>query len=113
MFGGGFGFNGNFQGHGQHGHGHHGHHHGHHHNNEGFSNQTWGQQMSWTPIQGASYRIVSALSSKMVLDVSQNHHEFNHLILYEWHNSANQRFYFQSIGGNKFGIFSQSNNGTV
>lgn len=129
---------GGFQGNGHHGHGHHGHHHGHHHDhhnnhhghhhdhhnhhhghkdhhqNEGFSNQTqWGQQTSWTPIQGAHYKIVSGLSSHMVLDVSQNPHDYNHLIIYEWNGGANQQFTFHSIGGNKFGIFSAKTHQTV
>lgn len=113
MYGGNFG--GNMPGHGHHGHGHHGHHNNHHNNsNQGFVNQNqWGQQTGWAPVQGAQYKIISGLSSKMVLDVSQNQHEYNHLILYEWHNSSNQKFYFQSIGGNKYGIFSSHNNQTV
>ena len=89
MYGGNFG--GNMQGHGHHGHGHHGHHNNHHNSNQGFINQNqWGQQTGWTPVQGAHYKLVSGLSSKMVLDVSQNQHDYNHLILYEWHNSSNQ-----------------------
>lgn len=72
----------------------------------------FGQNM-WVPSPGAHYRLVSGLSSKMVLDVSQHHVEKNHLILYEWHNSANQKFYFQSAGNNKWGIFSAGSNLTV
>lgn len=104
---------GGFQNHGHHGHGHHGHHHGHHKDNQGFGNQGFNQQMSWAPIQGQQYRIVSGLSSKMVLDVSQSQHDHNHLIIYESNNGANQRFYFQSIGGNKYGIFSAKTHQTV
>lgn len=103
---------GGFQNHGQHGHGHHGHHHGHHKDNQGF-NQGFNQQMSWAPTQGQQYKIVSGLSSKMVLDVSQSQHDHNHLIIYEFNNGANQKFYFQSIGGNKYGIFSAKTHQTV
>jgi hypothetical protein len=83
-------YGGNFPNHGHQGHGHHGHHHGHHHQ-EGFSNQgqgfnvsvtqSWNQQ-AWQPTKGTHYKLVSGLSSKMVLDVSQNQHELNHVILY-------------------------------
>ena len=122
MFGGGFG--GNFPGHGHQGHGHHGHHHGHnHHQNEqnqgfnqqgqGFQYQGFTQQSGWTPVQGAYYKIVSGLASNMVLDVSQNPNDYNNLIIYEWGNGANQKFYFQSLGGNKYGIFSAKTNQTV
>jgi len=107
---------GGFQHHGHHGHGHHGHHHGHEHkDNQGFNqNQSqWGQQMSWSPMQGAQYKIISGLSSNMVLDVSQSQHDHNNLIIYEWNNGANQKFYFQPIGGNKFGIFSAKTHQTV
>lgn len=111
---------GGFQNHGQHGHGHHGHHHGHHKDHHGHDNHNqnqnqtqWGQQTSWSPIQGSHYKIVSGLSSKMVLDVSQSQHEHDHLIIYEWNNGANQKFYFQSLGGNKYGIFSSKNHQTV
>jgi len=112
MYGGNFG--GNFQQHGHHGHEkHHGKQHG-HHNNEGFVSQgQWGQQTGWTPAHGAHYRIVSGLSSKMCLDVSQSQHDFNHLIIYEWNGGHNQKFYFQSAGGNKYGIFSAKTNQTV
>ncbi len=106
---------------GHHGHGHHGHH-GHHDNNynqhqgnQGFnqgSNQNFNQS-GWAPVQGAQYKIVSALASNMVLDVSQSQHDFNNLIIYQWGNGDNQKFYFNSIGGNKFGIFCAKNHQTV
>jgi hypothetical protein len=76
-------YGGNFPNHGHQGHGHHGHHHGHHHQ-EGFNvsvTQSWNQQ-AWQPTKGTHYKLVSGLSSKMVLDVSQNQHELNHVILY-------------------------------
>jgi hypothetical protein len=121
MFGQGFGGN------------HHGHHHGHHghgkgqgfnqgFNNQGFNNQGQGfnnqgfnnqQQYGWQPIPGQHYKIVSAMAHNMVLDVSQNAFDFNNLIIFNWGNTANQKFYFQSIGGNKYGIFSAKTNQTV
>ena len=120
-FNGNNGGNGGHHGHGHdhgHGHGHHGHHNNHNHGNEGFngqvsSNQNWGQQNSWVPAQGAHYKLVSGLSNKMVMDVSQREADKNQLILYEWKNSSNQKFYFQSAGGNKWGIFSVQSNWTV
>ena len=56
---------------------------------------------------------MSGLSSNMVLDVSQNPNDFNNLIIYQWSNGPNQKFYFQSAGDNKYGIFSVKNNQTV
>lgn len=119
--------------HGHHGHGNHGHHEHHdnnpnqynnqHQGNQGFnqgSNQGFNQgfnqgsnHVGWAPVQGAQYKIVSALASNMVLDVSQNQHDFNNLIIYQWGNGDNQKFYFQSVGGNKFGIFSTKTHQTV
>ena len=85
-------------------------------NNQGFNNQQqqgWGQQGGWQPIPGHHYKIVSAMAHNMVLDVSQNAFDFNNLIIFNWGNTANQKFYFQSIGGNKYGIFSAKTNQTV
>jgi hypothetical protein len=62
---------------------------------------------------GTPYKIVSGLSNKMVLDVSQSQQDYNQMHLYEWQNSPNQKFYFQSAGGNKYGIFSVKTNQTV
>ena len=39
--------------------------------------------------------------------------EFSTLIIYQWSNGPNQKFYFQSAGDNKYGIFSVKNNQTV
>ena len=136
MFGGGNqGFGGNFGGNfGGHGHGHHGHHNNHHNqgqgqgfnqgqgfsyqgqgfsnHNQGFSNQGFDQ--SWHPTQGALYKIESGLGHNMVLDVSTNPNDKNNLIIYQHNgNSPNQKFYFNSIGGNKYGIFSAHNNQTI
>lgn len=126
MWGGGNqGFGGNFGGHG---HGHNGHHNNHHNQgqgfNQGFSNQGFNNQnqgfnnqgfdQSWHPIQGALYKIESGLGHNMVLDVSTNPNDRDNLIIYQHNgNSPNQKFYFTSIGGNKYGIFSSHNNQTI
>ena len=49
----------------------------------------------------------------MVLDVSQNPNDYNKLIVYAWNKNNNQKFYFKSVGGNKFGIFCVANNQTL
>lgn len=50
----------------------------------------------------------------MVMDVSLNPNDYNNLIIYQFNgNSKNQKFYFHSVGGNKYGIFSAHNNQTV
>jgi hypothetical protein len=87
------------------GHGHHGHHQGHHHE----QNNT----QTWQPMQGQYYRFISALSNQMVLDVSQNQHDLNHLIIYEWNGGLNQKFYFQPAGGNRYAIFNAKTNGAM
>lgn len=68
----------------------------------------------WLPSAGVNYRIQTALGQNMVLDVSTNPNDYNNLIIYQHNgNASNQRFYFHSLGGNKFGIFSCHNNQTV
>jgi hypothetical protein len=83
---------GGHQEHGNHGHGHHGHHNNHHGHSHSHSNEHQTQQ--WSPSKGQYYRIISGLSSHMVLDVSQSKQDFNHLIIYEWNGGNNQKFYF-------------------
>jgi hypothetical protein len=39
--------------------------------------------------------------------------DFGNLILFEYKHGQNQKFYFQSVGGNKYGIFNAQNNKTV
>lgn len=115
MFGGNFPGNGHHgHGHGHHGHhGHHNNHHNDHNHNQGFNQQGFNQHVGWAPIQGAQYKLVSALNHNMVLDVSQSHHDMNNLIIYQWNNGANQIFYFQGVGGNRYGIFSSKTHQTV
>lgn len=133
-FNGGFGGNGNGNGHG-HGHGNHGQNQGFmipnqgfinpnqgfnnmnqgfNNMNQGFNNMNQGfQQMGWHPTPGQRYKIVSALSPTMVLDVSQNPMDFNNLIIFTYGHTPNQKFYFQSAGNGKWGIFSVKTNQTV
>lgn len=102
-------------GHGHHGHGHHGHH-GQQQNNfnqQGGFNQGFNQVTGWAPSPGVHYKLVTALSHNMALDVSQNPNDFNKLIIYQYGGGPNQKFYFQSIGGNRYGIFCVKNNQTV
>lgn len=59
------------------------------------------------------YRFSSALDTDMVLDVSQNQHALNSMILYKWNNGPNQKFAIRSVGGNKYAFFCAKNNMTV
>ena len=69
--------------------------------------------MAFVPQDNVLYRLTSGLDSDMVLDVSQNAHTMNHMILYKWNNGANQKFAFRSVGNNKYAIFCSKNNMTV
>lgn len=62
------------------------------------------------PSDNHIYRIVSAMNDKIVLDMSQNQEDLNQGIVFEWHDSPNQKFAFRSVGNNQFAIFCAKNN---
>ena len=67
-------------------------------------------ELKWHPELGKKYRIISGLSNKMALDVSQNPKDKNNLIIWENNGGDNQRFFFTHLGGNRYAMFSAKNN---
>jgi len=54
--------------------------------------------------------LLTALSNKLALDVSQSNHDKNNLIVWEYNGGDNQKFLFTLLGGNKYAIFSAKSN---
>lgn len=67
-------------------------------------------ELKWRPEQGKKYRLKSAISDKLALDVSQNPNDRDNLILWEWSNGENQKFMFTHLGGNRYAMFSAKTN---
>lgn len=67
-------------------------------------------ELKWRPEQGKHYRLLTGLSNKMALDVSQNSKDKNNLIIWESNEGDNQKFFFTHLGGNRYCIFSAKNN---
>jgi len=67
-------------------------------------------ELKWKPEQGKKYKLLTALSNKLALDVSQSNHDKNNLIVWEYNGGDNQKFFFTLLGGNKYAIFSSKSN---
>lgn len=67
-------------------------------------------ELKWAPQPGKQHKIYSGLNGKIALDVSQNKHDKNNLIVWESNDGDNQKFLFTCLGGNRFAIFSAQNN---
>lgn len=56
------------------------------------------------------YHVYTALNPRLVFDVAQMSNGSHDLILYEWKNTKNQKFYFRQVKENKYKIINAQTN---